>query len=72
AGHVRVRRETKARSWALVVAIIATTATLVAFAVRVGRDQPRVLAGGAVVLMVCFGAEALMRRRRVLHADTSI
>jgi amino acid transporter len=71
-GHVRIRRQTRARISVLVVTVVATTATLVAFALRVGRYQPRVLAGGAVVLFICFAVEALMRRRRVLHADTAI
>jgi amino acid transporter len=72
AGHVRLRKETGARPWVLVVAVSLTTATLVAFVIRVFVDNPLVLVGGAVVVGVCFGAEALLTRFRTIRADASI
>lgn len=72
AGHLRLRKETGAKPWMLVVTVILTTATLVAFAIRVFVDNPLVLAGAVILVGACFGAEALLRRSRTIKADASI
>lgn len=72
AGHLRLCRETGARAWVLVAGLAATVATLAAFAVRVGRIQPFVLAAGAAVLAVCFLAEAMLRRFRTVKPDRTV
>ena len=73
-GHLRLRRETGARTWLLVVAIVATAGTTIAFVVRIAQDQPFVLGLGAVLIGASFGAEVLIRRRtgRVIRSDLTI
>lgn len=73
-GHLRLRDETGAHAWVLVLAVVATAGTAAAFVVRMAADQPVVLAIGALVLGAAFGTEVLLRRRtgRVIAPDRQI
>lgn len=73
-GHLRLRDETGANAWVLILGVVATAGTAVAFVVRMAGDQPVVLALGAVVLAAAFVAEVLLRWRtgRVITPDRQI
>jgi len=73
-GHFRLRDDTGAHAWVLILAVCATAGTAVAFVVRMAADQPVVLAIGALVLGAAFGTEVLLRRHtgRVIAPDRLI
>jgi amino acid transporter len=73
-GHLSLRHETGARRWLLVAAIVATSATAIAFVIRMAQDHPAVLALGGVVIIVAFAVEAVLQRRtgRVVKPDSTI
>lgn len=61
-GHLRLWRQTGARWWLLILTVVATAGTAVAFVVRMASDQPVALAVGVAVLGLAFGTEVLLRR----------
>jgi amino acid transporter len=73
-GHLRLRRDTGARAWLLLLAVVATLGITAAFAARMFTDQPVALAIGVIVLGVAFGVELLLRRHtgRTITADRRI
>jgi len=73
-GHLRLRHETGAHRWLLVMAIVVTTGTAIAFVARMARDQPFALVLGAGVIAVAFIAEALLQWRtgRTIKPDPTI
>jgi amino acid transporter len=73
-GHSRLRRETGARRWLLVTAILTTAGTAIAFVVRMAIDQPLVLVLGVVVVGVAFATEAILQKRtgRTIKPDSAI
>jgi len=73
-GHLRLRDETGAHTWVLILAVVATAGTAVAFIARMAADQPVVLALGALVVGAAFGTEVVLRRRtgRAITPDRQI
>lgn len=63
-GHIRIRKETGASLWILVLAVLTTGATLISFASTELKNQPATVTALVVVLVVSFVTDAVMRRAR--------
>lgn len=63
-GHLRVRQETGARMWLLILAILMTLVVLVAFAVTTLVEEPRTAAALVVVLLLSIALDLGWKSRR--------
>jgi amino acid transporter len=61
-GHWRLREQTGAHGWLLLLTVAATAGTAVAFVARMVSTQPLALAIGLLLLGASFGTEAALRR----------
>lgn len=73
-GHFPLRAETGARTWLLVLTVVVTAGTTVAFILRMAADQPSALVIGTLTLAASFGTEVWLRRRtgRIITPDDQI
>jgi amino acid transporter len=63
-GHMRVRKETGAKAWLLLLAIATTVTVLVAFAVTTLVDEPATAVAIVVILLLCISLDLLWKRSR--------
>jgi len=63
-GHMRVRKETGAQAWVLVLAIVTTVTVLVAFAMTTLVDEPVTAVAIVVILLLCIALDLLWKRSR--------
>jgi amino acid transporter len=63
-GHFRVRKETGARSWLLVLAAGSAVVVLITFAVTTLVEEPATAVALVVILVLSVGLDALWKRRR--------
>jgi amino acid transporter len=63
-GHLRIRRETGARTWLLVLANVTTLVVLAAFATTTLVDEPGTAVALVVILLVGVALDLLWKRRR--------
>lgn len=63
-GHLRVRHETGAKAWLLVLAVLATVLVLAAFAFTTLADEPGTALALVVILLLSIVLDLLWKRRR--------
>jgi len=63
-GHLRIRRETGARTWLLVLANVATLVVLAAFATTTLVDEPGTAVALVVILLLGVALDLMWKRRR--------
>jgi amino acid transporter len=63
-GHLRIRRETGARTWLLVLANVTTLVVLAAFATTTLVDEPGTAVALVVILLLGVALDLLWKRRR--------
>ena len=63
-GHLRIRSDTGARTWLLLLAEVATVAVLVNFVVTTLVHEPGSMIAIAVVLVVSIGLDVAWKRVR--------
>ena len=63
-GHLRIRRETGAQAWLLVVANVATVVVLVAFACTTLVDEPGTAVALVVILVLGVVLDLVWKSRR--------
>jgi hypothetical protein len=66
-GHLRIRHETGARAWVLVVADLATVGVLVAFAVTTLVEEPGTAVALVVILALSIALDLVWKSRRVVR-----
>ena len=64
AAHLRVRRETNAQAWVLILAITTTVVVLAAFAFTTLPDEPGTALALIVILLVSIGVDRVWKHRR--------
>jgi amino acid transporter len=64
AGHLRVRHETGARTWLLVLAIAASAVVLVAFTLTTLVDEPKTAVAMVFILVVSVAVDLVWKRAR--------
>ena len=68
-GHLRVRAETGAKAWVLVLAVASTVVVLVSFVFTTLVDEPATAVALVAILVLCVAIDALWKRAR---AGTSV
>jgi amino acid transporter len=68
AGHFRVRAETGARSWLLVLAVASAVIVLVTFAATTLVNEPGTAVALVVILLLSVVLDAIWKHRRAAHA----
>jgi amino acid transporter len=63
-GHFRVRQETGAKAWLLVLANLTTVVVLVSFAVTTLAEEPGTTAALIVILLLSVVLDLVWKRRR--------
>lgn len=64
AGHFRIRRDTGARGWVLLLAVASTAGVLVSFTFTTLVNEPGTAVAIVVILLVSTGLDAGWKRRR--------
>ena len=64
AGHLRIRHETGAQTWVLVLAEVTTVVVLLSFALTTLVDEPATAAALVVILLLGVGLDLWWKRRR--------
>jgi amino acid transporter len=67
AGHFRVRSETRARTWLLVLAVGSAVIVLITFAATTLVHEPATAVALLVILLVSVGMDAIWKRRQESH-----
>jgi len=70
AGHLRVRSETGARGWVLILAIVATVVVLVTFAFTTLVEEPATALALIVILLLSIALELGWKRARDTRAGS--
>jgi amino acid transporter len=70
-GHVRIRRETGARTWLLVLAEVTTVVVLVSFALTTLVNEPGTAVALVVILLLGVGLDLWWKRRRGTPVDAA-
>jgi len=72
AGHLRVRSETGARGWVLILAIVATVVVLVTFAFTTLVEEPATALALIVILLLSIALELGWKRARDTRAGSQM
>ncbi len=70
-GHLRVRRETGARAWVLVLATVSTFVVLVAFALTTLVNEPGTAVAIVAIVVISVAVDLVWKRRRTAQRDGS-
>ncbi len=70
-GHLRVRRETGARAWVLVLATVSTFVVLVAFALTTLVNEPGTAVAIVTIVVISIAVDLVWKRRRTAQRDDS-
>jgi hypothetical protein len=63
-GHLRVRAETGARTWVLVLATVSTLVVLVAFTLTTLVNEPGTALAILLIVLLSIGVDLVGKRRR--------
>jgi hypothetical protein len=64
AGHLKVRRETGARAWLLILGVLSSAIALITFALTTLVDEPGTAIVMLVVLAFSVGIDLIWKQRR--------